>query len=90
MDMDVAALIVSVHVRAHECLVPREIFAGKFQPECLGFRAGEPAFRSVLRIKAEDVVMRLDFPIGLVLAILLVQLFALFIKSERIAVQPSR
>ena len=66
MNVHVAAALVTVRVRADQSLVPGKKALGKFSAERLRFLAGQTAFRHVLRIKADDVVMRLDFAARLV------------------------
>ena len=69
MNMDVAAAVVTVCVRADQSLVPGKKALGEFSAERLCFLAGQTAFRYVLRVKADDVMMGFDFVVILVFVI---------------------
>ena len=64
--MDVAAAVVTVRVRADQSLVTGKKALGKFSAERLRFLTGQTAFRYILRIETDDVMMGFDFAARLV------------------------
>ena len=84
--MDVAAAVVTVRVRADQSLVPGKKALGKFSAERLRFLTGQAAFRYILRIKADDVMMGFDFAARLVFVKIRVEHFAFLVKRKGIAV----
>ena len=57
MDVDIAAFIVTVSMRTDNYLMPGEMPAGKLQSECMGLLGGQLSVFTVLRIKADDIVV---------------------------------
>ena len=86
MNMDIAAAVVTVRVRADQSLVPGKKALGKFSAERLRFLTGQTAFRYVLRIETDDVMMGFDFAARLVFVKIRVEHFAFLIKRKGIAV----
>ena len=84
--MDVAAAVVTVRVRADQSLVPGKKALGKFSAERLRFLTGQSAFRYVLRVKADDVMVGFDFAARLVFVKIRVEHFAFLVKRKGIAV----
>lgn len=87
MYMNVAAAIVTVHVRTDQCLMPRKICFCVFQPKLLCPFPRQTIFCAVPWIKADDVMVAFDFIVSVVLVILLVQQFAFKVKGFGITVQ---
>jgi len=55
--MDIAALIMSVIVRTHDCLMPRETSGCKFHAQLLCPFRCQSAFCLVLRIETQNVMI---------------------------------
>lgn len=64
-----------------------KVLSGKFQTECLRLLAGQSILQSILRIKADDVMVRFDLAEFLVFLPLTIRQLALLIERGRIAVQ---
>ena len=76
MDMNIAAAIMTVHVRTDQCLMPRKICFCVFQSELLCPFTRQAIFCAVSWIKADDVMVAFDFILIFVLLIFTVQLSA--------------
>ena len=87
MYMNVAATIVTVHVRTDQCLMPRKICFCVFQSKLLCSFTRQAIFCAVLWVKADDVMMAFDFIFVFVLLIFAVQLLAGRIKGIGFTVQ---
>ena len=87
MYMNVAAAIVTVHVRTDQCLMPRKICFCVFQSKLLCPFPRQAIFCAVLWVKADDVMMAFDFILIFVLLIFAVQLLAGRIKGIGFTVQ---
>ena len=87
MYMNVAAAIVTVHVRTDQCLMPRKICFCVFQPKLLCPFPRQTIFCAVPWIKADDVMVRFNFILVFVLLIFAVQLLAGRIKGIGFTVQ---
>ena len=87
MYMNVAAAIVTVHVRTDQCLMPRKICFCVFQPKLLCPFPRQTIFCAVPWIKADDVMVAFDFIFVFVLLIFAVQLLAGRIERIRFTVQ---
>ena len=87
MYMNVAAAIVTVHVRTDQCLMPRKICFCVFQSKLLRPFTRQTIFCVVPWIKADDVMVRFNFILVFVLLIFAVQLRAGRIKGIGFTVQ---
>ena len=87
MDMNVAAAIVTVHVRTDQCLMPRKICFCVFQPKLLCPFPRQTIFCAVPWIKADDVMVAFDFILVFIFLVLAVQLLAGRIKGIGFTVQ---
>ena len=87
MDMNIAAAIVTVHVRTDQCLMPRKICFCVFQSKLLCSFTRQAIFCAVSWIKADDVMVAFDFILIFVLLIFAVQLLAGCIEGIRFTVQ---
>ena len=87
MYMNVAAAIVTVHVRTDQCLMPRKICFCVFQPKLLCPFPRQTIFCAVPWSKADDVMVAFDFILIFVLLIFAVQLLAGRIKGIGFTVQ---
>ena len=76
MYMNVAAAIVTVHVRTDQCLMPRKICFCVFHPKLLRPFPRQTIFCAVPWIKADDVMVAFDFILVFVFLVLAVQLLA--------------
>lgn len=76
MYMNVAAAIVTVHVRTDQCLMPRKICFCVFQPKLLCPFPRQTIFCAVPWIEADDIMVAFDFILVFVLLVLAVQLLA--------------
>ena len=86
MHMNVAALVMAIHVSTDKRLVSVKVFLCKFQSQLLSFLTSEASF-CITRIEADDVVMRFDFICILVLMILRIQDLTFLGKGKRLAVK---
>jgi hypothetical protein len=64
MYMNVAAAIVTVHVRTDQCLMPRKICFCVFQSKLLCPFPRQAIFCAVLWVKADDVIFELGLFMG--------------------------
>ena len=87
MYMNVAAAIVTVHVRTDQCLMPRKICFCIFQSKLLCPFPRQTIFCAVPWIKADDVMVAFDFILVFVLLIFAVQLLAGCIERIGFTVQ---
>ena len=87
MYMNVAAAIVTVHVRTDQCLMPRKICFCVFQSKLLRPFPRQTIFCAVPWIKADDVMVAFDFILVFVFLVLAVQLLAGRIKGIGFTVQ---
>ena len=87
MHMNVAAAIVTVHVGADQCLMPRKICFCIFQSKLLRPFPRQAIFCAVPWIKADDVVVAFDFILVFVLLIFTVQLLSGCIEGLGFTVQ---
>ena len=87
MYMNVAAAIMTVHVRTDQCLMPRKICFCVFQSKLLRPFPRQTIFCAVPWIKADDVMVAFDFILVFVLLIFTVQLLAGRIKGIGFTVQ---
>ena len=87
MYMNVAAAIVTVHVRTDQCLMPRKICFCVFQSKLLRSFTRQTIFCAVPWIKADDVMVAFDFILVFVFLVLAVQLLAGRIKRIGFTVQ---
>ena len=76
MYMNVAAAIVTVHVRTDQCLMPRKICFCVFQSKLLCPFPRQTIFCAVPWIEADDIMVAFDFILVFVLLVLAVQLLA--------------
>ena len=87
MYMNVAAAIVTVHVRTDQSLMPRKICFCVFQPKLLCPFPRQAIFCAVPWVKADNVMMAFDFILIFVLLIFAVQLLAGRIEGIGFTVQ---
>ena len=87
MYMNIAAAIVTVHVRTDQCLMPRKIRFCIFQSKLLRPFSRQTIFRAVPWIEADDVMVRFNFILVFVLLIFAVQLLAGRIEGIGFTVQ---
>ena len=87
MYMNVAAAIVTVHVRTDQSLMPRKIRFCIFQSKFLRPFPRQAIFRAVPWIKTDDVMVAFDFILVFVLLIFAVQLLAGRIEGIGFTVQ---
>ena len=87
MYMNVAAAIVTVHMRTDQSLMPRKIRFCIFQSKLLRPFPRQTIFCAVPWIKADDVMVAFDFILVFVLLIFAVQLLAGRIKGIGFTVQ---
>lgn len=87
MYMNVAAAIVTVHVRTDQCLMSRKVGFCVFQSKLLCPFPRQAIFCAVPWVKADDVMMAFDFILIFVLLIFAVQLLAGRIKGIGFTVQ---
>ena len=85
--MNVAAAIMTVHVRTDQCLMPRKICFCVFQSKLLRPFPRQTIFCAVPWIKADDVMVRFNFILVFVLLIFAVQLLAGRIEGIGFTVQ---
>ena len=88
VNVDVAALVIAVHVGTYQHLMPCEKAIGKFQPEGLRPFSIQTAFRLIPRIEADDVVVRFHIAAILVFMKSVVELLTLQIKGQLLTVDP--
>ena len=86
MHMDITAAVVTVHVGADQRLMPRKIGFYIFHADGLRSFSCQPTFISVSRIEADEIVVRLDFIVILILVVLRIKHFALHVKKFRLTV----
>ena len=86
MHMDIAAAVVTVHVSANQRLMPRKVGFYIFHADGLRSFSCQPTFIVVGRVKADEIVMRLDFGVILIFVVLCIKHFALYIKKFRLTV----
>ena len=60
MYMNISTAIMTISVGADKSLVPRKILSGIFYAKFLCLLSGQTMFFLIFRIKADDVVMRLN------------------------------
>ena len=87
MYMNIAAAIMTVHVRTDQSLMPRKICFCVFQSKLLRPFTRQTIFCAVPWIKADDVMVAFDFILVFVLLIFTVQLLAGCIKGIGFTVQ---
>ena len=87
MYMNVAAAIMTVHVRTDQCLMSRKICFCIFQSKLLRPFPRQAIFCAVPWIKADDVMVAFDFILVFVLLIFAVQLLAGRIEGIGFTVQ---
>ena len=87
MYMNIAAAIVSVHVRTDQSLMPRKICFCVFQSKLLRPFPRQTIFCAVPWIKADDVMVRFNFILVFVLLVFAVQLLAGRIEGIGFTVQ---
>ena len=87
MHMNVAAAIMTVHVRTDQSLMPRKISFCIFQSKLLRPFPRQAIFCAVPWIKADDVMVRFNFILVFVLLIFAVQLLAGRIEGIGFTVQ---
>ena len=87
MYMNVAAAIMTVHVRTDQCLMPRKICFCVFQSKLLCPFPRQAIFCAVPWVKADDVMMAFDFILIFVLLIFAVQLLTGRIEGIGFTVQ---
>ena len=85
--MNVAAAIMTVHVRTDQCLMPRKICFCVFQSKLLRPFPRQTIFCAVPWIKADDVMVAFDFILVFVFLVLAVQLLAGRIKGIGFTIQ---
>ena len=81
MHMDIAAAVVTVHVGADQRLMPRKVGFYIFHADGLRLFTSQFTLVFVGRIEADEVVVRLDFVVILILVVLRIKHFALHIKK---------
>ena len=81
MHMDIAAAVVTVHVGADQRLMPRKVGFYIFHADGLRLFTCQSTLFFVGRIEADEVVVRLDFIVILILVVLRIKHFALHIKK---------
>lgn len=81
MHMDIAAAVVTVHVGADQRLMPRKVGFYIFHADGLRLFTCQSTLVFVGRIEADEVVVRLDFVVILILVVLRIKHFALHIKK---------
>ena len=81
MHMDIAAAIMTIHVGADQRLMPRKVGFYIFHADGLCLFTCQPTLVFVGRIEADEVVVRLDFVVILILVVLRIKHFALHIKK---------
>ena len=86
MYMNVAAAVVTVHVGADQRLMPRKVGFYIFHTDGLRLFTSQSTLVFVGRIEADEVVVRLDFIVILILVVLRIKHFALHIKKFRLTV----
>lgn len=86
MHMDIAAAVVTVHVGADQRLMPRKVSFYIFHADGLRLFTCQFTLVFVGRIEADEVVVRLDFIVILILVVLRIKHFALHIKKFRLTV----
>ena len=86
MHMDIAAAVVTVHVGADQRLMPRKVGFYIFHADGLRLFTCQSTLVFVGRIEADEVVVRLDFVVILILVVLRIKHFALHIKKFRFTV----
>lgn len=86
MYMDIAAAVMPVHVGTDQCLMARKICFYIFHADGLRPFPCESAFIFIRRIEADEIVVRLDFIVILILVVLRIKHFALHIKKFWLAV----
>lgn len=86
MHMDIAAAVVTVHVGADQRLMPRKVGFYIFHADGLRLFTCQFTLVFVGRIEADEVVVRLDFIVILILVVLRIKHFALHIKKFRLTV----
>ena len=86
MHMDIAAAVVTVQVGADQRLMPRKVGFYIFHTDGLRLFTSQSTLVFVGRIEADEVVVRLDFIVILILVILRIEHFALYIKKFRLTV----
>ena len=87
MYMNIAAAIVTVHVRTDQCLMSRKVGFCVFQSKLLRPFPRQAIFCAVPWVKADDVMMAFDFILVFVLLIFAVQLLAGRIEGIGFTVQ---
>ena len=87
MYMNVAAAIVTVHMRTDQSLMPRKIRFCIFQSKLLRPFPRQAIFCAVPWVKADDVMMAFDFILVFVFLVLAVQLLAGRIEGIGFTVQ---
>ena len=87
MYMNIAAAIMTVHVRTDQRLMPRKICFCVFQSKLLRPFTRQTIFCAVPWIKADDVMVAFDFILVFVFLVLAVQLLAGRIKRIWFTVQ---
>ena len=87
MHMNVAAAIMTVHVRTDQSLMPRKICFCVFQSKLLRPFTRQTIFYAVPWIKADDVMVRFNFILVFVLLVFAVQLLAGRIEGIGFTVQ---
>ena len=70
MHMDIAAAVVTVHVGADQRLMPRKVGFYIFHADGLRLFTCQSTLVFVGRIEADEVVVRLDFVVILILVVL--------------------
>lgn len=86
MHMDIAAAVVTVHVGADQRLMPRKVGFYIFHADGLRLFTCQSTLVFVGGIEADEVVVRLDFVVILILVVLRIKHFALHIKKFRFTV----
>ena len=84
MHMDIAAAVVTVHVGADQRLMPRKVGFYIFHADGLRLFTCQSTLIFIGRIKADEVVVRLDFVVILILVVLRMDVlwFSLWNKAE--------
>ena len=87
MYMNIAAAIMTVHVRTDQSLMPRKICFCVFHPKLLRPFPRQAIFCAVPLIKADDIMVAFDFILIFVFLVLAVQLSAGRIEGIGFTVQ---
>ena len=88
VDMDVAGLVVPIGMGAYDHLMPGEVFFRIFHPKSLRPFSCQSAFRHILRIEGNNVMVLFDFLAAAVLVEFAVCVCAFIIEGIRLTVDP--